>query len=84
MARNTKPEHEVRIPRNLPDLALEMARPIGHSDADKLLVEALQSLVFQRTLNPQQRDAVLELLNQYRMKLTREGQLKLFGEEGEW
>lgn len=73
-------EHEVRIPRDLPDLAIAMARPMGHQEADKLLVEALQSLIFRRTLNPQQRDAVLAMLNAYRMKLTREGQLTLFGE----
>ena len=53
------------VPRPLPELAIAMAEPIGHQAADALLIEALQSLIYRRTLNPQQRDAVQKLLDAY-------------------
>ncbi len=66
-------------PRQLSELAQEMQKPFGHQQKDMLLIEALQSLVYHRTLNPQQRDFVLTIVQQYRLSQDLQGmQMSLF------
>lgn len=72
-------EHPKR-PRELSELVEAMRKGTDHQTADRLLVETLQGLVFRRTLNPQQRDKVLEILNHYHAQLTSGGQAALFPE----
>jgi hypothetical protein len=52
-------------PRPLVEIAKEMAEPIGHAKTDALLIETLQSLIYYRTLNPQQRNAVQAIIDNY-------------------
>lgn len=57
-------------PRVLSDLAKAMGEPVGHADADMLLIETLQSLIFYRNLNPQQRDSVQKIIDGWIAKST--------------
>lgn len=70
---------DMNKPRTLTELASAMEQPMSHQEADKLLIESLQSLMFHRTLNPQQRDTIQKMLMLYHAKLTTQGQLALFG-----
>ena len=65
-----KQQEVMQKPRTLAEIVRAIREPVGHKDSDWLLIEALQSLIYYRSLNPQQRKEVQMIIDEYVAKST--------------